>query len=53
MQNSGIGKDSFVSRLLDDVSAYDVTGAGERDPESFIKQVAMSVYIGTEFYRSN
>ena len=38
--------DSFVSRLLEQVSDDDLAAAGELDREKFIKDVSITVYVG-------
>ena len=45
-QNAGVGKDSFVSRLLDDASAYDLKSGEEPDLEQFIKKLTITIYSG-------
>ena len=47
MQNAGVGKDSFVSRLLDDASAFDLDAGGEPDLQTFIKRLSITIYTGT------
>ncbi|KAH9926320.1 cytochrome P450 98A3 [Epithele typhae] len=41
---SGSGCESFVSGLLDDAKKYDLEGAGERDLETFVGDLALTVY---------
>ncbi|KAH9926307.1 cytochrome P450 98A3 [Epithele typhae] len=42
--HKGTTKESFVTRLLEDVSSYDLEGGDEPDLEAFIKSVAISIY---------
>ncbi|KAH9935163.1 cytochrome P450 98A3 [Epithele typhae] len=43
----GAARESFVSRLLDDASKYDLERAGERDLKSFIGDLTITIYAGT------
>ncbi|KAH9926308.1 cytochrome P450 98A3 [Epithele typhae] len=42
--STGAARESFVSRLLDDASKYDLEGAGERDLKSFIGDLTITTY---------
>ena len=42
-----------MSRLLDTVSARDLEGGGEKDLDTFIKELSIVVYAGRDPYRSD
>ena len=46
LQHAGVGRDSFVSRLLEDVGSYDLAGGSEVDLETFIKHLTITIYTG-------
>ena len=46
-QNTGLGKHSFTSRVLETVNADELSAQGEPDLEKFVKDISMTVYMGT------